>query len=129
MDINVVHKYSHMGERLLCTTYNALGVKLTGTLQVYDGCARSKAKYCTVRKKTYTRVSQPVERIFVDTTGPFLETFIWNRYWIGILDNYSRYSWSFFTETKSQLPKNIEECFHKLTSCGTQVKYLHCDNA
>ena len=32
MEINVVHRYSYMGEKLLCTTYNALGVKLTGTL-------------------------------------------------------------------------------------------------
>ena len=113
----------------MCTTYNALGVKLTGTLQVYDGCARYKAKYCTVRKKTYTRVSQPVERIFVDTTGPFSEIFIWNRYWIGILDNYSHYSWSFSTKTKLQLPKKMEEFLENMTSQVTTDKYPSCDNA
>ena len=34
MDISVVHRYSHLGETFLLTTYNALGVKITGTMQV-----------------------------------------------------------------------------------------------
>ena len=92
MDINVVHMYSHLGEKLLHTTYNARGVKLTGTLQVCDGCARSKEKTRAVRNKTYTRASQPVERTFVDTTGPLPEILIRNRYWIGVVGDYSRYS-------------------------------------
>ena len=35
---------------------------------------------------------------FVETTGPFPEILIGNSYWIGVVDDYSRYSWSFFTE-------------------------------
>ena len=105
MDINVVRRYSHLGEKLLCTTYNALGVKLKYTLNVCNGYARYKAKAHAVNKNTYTRASQPGERIFVDTNGPFPEILIGNWYWIGIVDNYSRYYWSLFTKTKSQLPK------------------------
>ena len=41
--------------RMLRVTYNDLGIKLTGTLRVCDGCERPKAKVRTVRKKTYTR--------------------------------------------------------------------------
>ena len=55
MDINVVHMQSHLGEKLFHKTYNALGVKLTGTIQVFDGCALSKAKARAASKKTYTR--------------------------------------------------------------------------
>ena len=80
--------------------YNALGVKLKCTIQVCDKCARSKAKACVDRRKTFMGVSQPGERIFVDMTGPFPESLIDNRYWIGVVDNYSHYSWSFFTKTK-----------------------------
>ena len=83
MDINVVHRYSHLGEKLLRTTYKTLSVKLTGTLQVCGGCVRSKVKACMMRKKTYTRASQPREMIFVDTTSPFPENLKGNRYWIG----------------------------------------------
>ena len=55
MDINVVHRYSHLGEKLLRINYNALGVKLTGALQVCDVYARSKVKSHTVRKKKNMR--------------------------------------------------------------------------
>ena len=92
MDIHVFHRYSHMGEQLLFITYNALGVMLTGTLKVCDGCAQSKAKECAVRKDTYTRLLQLGERIFVDTTGPFPEILIGNWHWIGVVDDYSRHS-------------------------------------
>ena len=34
MEINVVHRYSHLGEKI-CITYNALCVKLIGTLQFF----------------------------------------------------------------------------------------------
>ena len=40
-----------MGENLLLITYNDLGVKLTGALQVYDGCEQYKAKALVVGKK------------------------------------------------------------------------------
>ena len=89
-----------MGEKLLRITYNALGVRLTGTLQVYDGCVRSKAKEREARNKTYKRASQPGDRIFVYMAGPFQEILIGNRYWIGVVDGCICYSWSFFMKTK-----------------------------
>ena len=82
-----------------------------------------------VIKKTHTRESKPVEGGFLDTDGPFPESFIWNRYWIGMVENCSSYSGSFFIQTKSQLPNKIEEFFKKITSGGTPIKYLRCVNA
>ena len=113
MEIDVVHQYSHLGEKLLLLTYGALGVKLTGTLQACDGCARSKEKARAFRKKTHTRTSNPGERIFVDVNVPLPDSSIGNRYWIGVVDNYSRYSWSFFTNKKLKLPKKMEELLDK----------------
>ena len=63
---------------MLRIIYNALGFKLTGMLQGCDGCDRSKSKARDARKKTYTRASKPVERMFLDTTGPFPESLIGN---------------------------------------------------
>ena len=65
----------------------------------------------------------------MDTTGPLPESLIGNWYWIGVVDNYRRHPWSFFTKTKSQLPKNMEDFFEKTTSRGTPVEYLRCDTA
>ena len=124
----MVNRYSHLRKKLLIITYNTLGVKLTGKLQVCDGCEQSMAKSRAVRKNTYSRVTQPGERIFVDMTGPFPERLIGNWYWISIVEDCSCYSWIFFTKTKSQLPKKMEYLFENMTSRGTSFKYLHFDN-
>ena len=105
MDINVFHRYSLIREKLLCITYNAIGIKLTDTLQACDRCTSSTVKSRVVSKNTYTRVSQPLERIFVETAGPFSKRLVGNWYWIGVVEYYSHYSWSLFTKTKSQLLK------------------------
>ena len=103
---------THIWEKSCCVQHiTLLGVKLKGTLQVFDGCARSKGKLLAVRKTNYTRVSHPGKSISVDTTGPLPEILIGNRYWIGVVDNCSRYSWSLFKKTKYQLPKKMEEFF------------------
>ena len=52
MDINVVHWYQHLGETLLRLTYDALGFKLTRTLEVCNGCARSNLKARAVRNSS-----------------------------------------------------------------------------
>ena len=111
MDINMVHGYSHLGEKLLRSTYNALGVKLTGILQSCGGCAQSKAKARAIRKNTYMRASQPGAKLFVYTTGTFPKILIGNWYWIGVVDHYSHYSCIFFTKTKLQLTKKMEHFF------------------
>ena len=129
MGINVVHRYSYLGEKFLRTAYNALGVKFIDTLQVCGVCARSKAKAHMVRKKTYTKASQPGESVFLGTTGPCIDIFIGNRYWISIVNDYRIYSCGLFTKTNYQLPKNMADFFEKMTSRGNPVKYIRCNNA
>ena len=100
MDIKVVYSKSYHGENLLSRIYDNLGVKLTGALNSCDGYSRSKEKARTFRKKTHTKASKLGERIFVDTTGPYPDILIGNRYCIGVVNNYSLYSCSLFMKTK-----------------------------
>ena len=53
------------------------------------------------------------ENNFVYTTGPFPEILVGNRYWINVVDDYSRYSWIFFAKRKSPQPKKIVGFFEK----------------
>ena len=64
MDMNVVHWYSPLKEKLSCITYKALGVKLTVTPLACDGCDRSKEKAHSIRNKTYTIASTLGDRFF-----------------------------------------------------------------
>ena len=98
MDINVVHRYSYLAEKLLLIDYYALGVKLTVTLQECNGCAKFKAKSCVVRKNTYTRVSQLGESIFMENTSSFLDILIGNRYGIVVVGYYISYYWILLTK-------------------------------
>ena len=87
MDIKVAHWYWHIREKLLPLTYGALGVKLTGMIEVCDSFERSKVKYHTVRKNKYIRDTNLGEIVFVNTTDPLTENLMGNRYWIGAEDD------------------------------------------
>ena len=95
----------------------------------FDRFSGSKAKSRAVRKKTYARSSHMGGRVFVDMTVTFTESLIGNWFWIGVLDDHNRYSRSFFMKIKLQLSNKMEELFKNMTSLGTPVKYLRCDNA
>ena len=56
--------------KLLHLTYDALGVQLTGNLEVFEGCTQYKSKARAVMNKTYTRTKNTREIFFVDTTAP-----------------------------------------------------------
>ena len=67
-------------------------------------------------------------KVFVDMTVPYPASLIGNWYWIGVVDDFSRYYWSFFKNTKLQLPNKMEDLVKKMTSRGTPVKHLRCYN-
>ena len=56
LDIHNSHRYSHRGYKLLRLKYDNLGVQLIGTLEVCDGCEKSKEKLRAERKKIYRGV-------------------------------------------------------------------------
>ena len=129
IDINTAHGYCHLGERLLNTTFRELGVKLTGTLKACNGCCRANAKAKGVNKFSTTVATEIGERLFVDTSGPYPATESGNKYWVCLVDDKTRKSWSKFRNTKGDLAKIVEEHVEYLKGMGHTVKYLRCDNA
>ena len=129
MDINEAHGLCHLGEKLLRTTYKNLNVKLTGTLLPCDGCCRANAKAKGVHKSTKTVASKIGERLFVDTSGPYPETVNGSKYWICVVDDMTRKSWSKFKQSKAEMPKIVDEHVEFLRGYGYTVKYVSCDNA
>ena len=129
MDINKAHGLCHLGEKLLRVTFKALDVKLTGTLKPCDGCCRANAKAKGVHKSTKTVATEIGERLFIDTSGPYPESVEGNRYWICMVDDMTRKSWSKFRKSKSEMPKIVEEQIEYLKGQGHTVKYIRCDNA
>ena len=128
MDISKAHGLCHLGEKLRHVTFKALGVKLTSILKPCAGCCRANAKAKGVHKSTKTVVSETGERLLIDTSGPYPESVEGNRYWICMVDDMTRKSWSKFRKLKSEMPKIVEEKIEHLKGQGHTVKYIHCDN-
>ncbi len=105
MDINRAHEIlGHINKNQLIQTSKIYGIELTGDLMVCEGCSLAKSRSKCIKKATENKSKRPGERIFIDTSGPFSKTIKGNRYWIKIVDDYSRYSWSIFVKKKSELP-------------------------
>ena len=129
IDVNVAHGLCHLGEKLLRITFKSMGIKLAGVLKPCDGCCRANAKARSVRKVTNTVANNIGERLFVDTSGPYPESASGNRYWVCIVDDKTRKSWSEFRKSKADLAKIVEHRIKHLSDLGHTVKYLRCDNA
>ena len=108
MDINESHEvYGHLNIQSLKITARNDNIKLTGNLEVCQGCNLSKEKRKVIKKVTNTKETKPGELIFVNTSGPYTKTSIGSQYWFKTVDDYSLYSWSDFGKSKDELPEKI----------------------
>jgi hypothetical protein len=129
IDINQAHKkYGYVSEAALCATLKSINVHPTGKLRSCEGCALAKAKAKSVSKISSIRATLPGERLYVDISGPYKQTYVGSKYWILFVDDFSRKSWSFFVNAKSALSDVADGLFLQLRG-NTPVKYLRCDNA
>ena len=96
-------------------------MKLTGKLKACDGCCRANVKAKPVGKVTNNIAEKISERLFGDTSGQYPETPAGNRYWICVVDNKTRKSWSEFRRTKSEIVKIVEKKIEDLKSMGHTV--------
>ena len=71
MDINIFHVCkAHAHKELLRETARQHRIKLTGTLLTCNGCVQAKGRRASVPTATYSRMTQPLQRVFVDLAGP-----------------------------------------------------------
>ena len=86
-DINKTHdQWGHHGERRLKEMTRLLGYKLTGKQQPCDACGIAKATRARVSNTTNIQATEPGERLFVDTTGPFPNVTPKYKYLFGAVD-------------------------------------------
>ena len=64
--------------------------KLTGNEYKCEACAFAKSKQKAVSKETATRATKIGEWLFIDISGPFANTPRNNKYWVMVVDDYTR---------------------------------------
>ena len=102
LDINIAHGLlGHSDTKTVTAMAKEHDWTLTGTVQRCGSCALAKARAKAVPKSTMTKATKPGERLFLDISGPYLDSLNQNKYLLKIVDDYTRYSWDCFLPRKS----------------------------
>ena len=102
VDINVAHKLlGHVSMDSIKRTADYYGFKLKGDFVSCADCALAKIRQKTVPKTTDIRATRHGERLFLDISYTASVSFGGAKFWVLIVDDFSRYCWSFFVPTKS----------------------------
>ncbi len=100
VDINVLHRLlGHPCYDYTKKTASMYGIKWEGMAEVYAGCATGKGRQKAMKKFTENRASITMERIFVDVSSLPNLSLGGSRYWILVVDDATRYKWSYFVST------------------------------
>jgi len=106
-----------------------LGIGVNGKLKPCEACALHKAKQKPVKKVTKNRADEVGGRMFMDMSGPFHPTIGGSRYWVLVVDDFSRMGFCGFLKEKSQLASWMMKFIQFVEVQGYHVKIIRCDNA
>jgi len=131
VDVNVAHEcLGHISLDAIQTLARQYNWKLTGTFRSgCQGCAYAKSKQKNVPHNTTKRATQRGERLFIDLSGPFTKSLKGNKYWMMIVDDFTRKKWSFYLPSKDKLGIPLKHLITKLNNLGHRVRYVRMDNA
>ena len=130
LDINIAHGLlGHPDTRTVRAMAAKQGWTLTGTVKPCGSCALAKARAKAIPKSTLTKAKAPGERLFLDISGPYSDSLNQNRYWLRIVDDFTRYSWDCFLPRKSGIHIPLDKLLKMNKAAGKPCKFLRCDNA
>ena len=93
LDINIAHGLlGHPDTKTVTAMAKEHGWTLTGSVQPCGSCALAKARAKAIPKSTMTKATKPRERLFLDISGPYSDSLNQNKYWLKIVDDYTRYT-------------------------------------
>ena len=119
----------HASEEPVRKTMKRLNIPVIGPFPACTACFRAKAKAKKVAKITADKATKPGERLFIDLSGPYFKSAGGTQYWILVVDDFTRFAWSYFVTRKSMIRHPLNQLLNKLKGDGLHVKYIRCDNA
>jgi hypothetical protein len=130
LDINIAHGLlGHPDTRTVRSMASKHGWTLTGSVQPCGSCALAKARAKAIPKSTLTKAKVAGERLFLDISGPYSDSLNQNRYWLRIVDDFTRYGWDCFLPAKSGIHVPLGNLLVANKAAGKPCKFLRCDNA
>jgi hypothetical protein len=113
-DINDLHNLlGHAHFDAIKKSAKYYNIKLSGEPKMCASCALAKISQKNINKVTLSKSITPGNQIYIDISGTIWRSYGGAKYWILIVDDYSRYCWSYFVPDKASL-KPIMLIFFKL---------------
>ena len=124
VDINAYHCiHEHANEFLLWETARSLGVELIGELRPCTGCSMAKGYRKPIGNSTKSRATEKLGRVFVDVSGPkTTHSLLGKKYVMIMKDDFTRYSWVYFLERKSDASDTFRKLLADVRADGVQSK-------
>ena len=102
-----------------------------GNINAYpkcNTCINSKLKNRPY-KRSFNKSTCPFELLHLDIVGPVIPSICGNKYFLTILDDYSRYGWVLFLTNKSETCSNFINWYRKMNNAfDFKIKFLRSDN-
>ena len=124
-------RLGHPHEWTVRQTAKHYKIPLSGVASPCENCAKGKMKKANIAKETITNLAQaPGDRISFDISSVQATSQGGNKFWLLIMDEYTKYCWSYFMKHKSDLPNVMMRWLHQFQRAfGRFVKFFRCDNA
>lgn len=130
MEVNDLHvNLGHVHEASLRITAKEMGISVTGKLKQCIHCGLEKAQKKKMNKEDEHPSKVPGARLQLDISGIETPSLGGSKFWILIVDQYSRYKKSVFVKYKSQLSEEVMNVVRKYRCEGEITKHIRCDNA
>ncbi|GJW99311.1 putative ribonuclease H-like domain-containing protein [Tanacetum coccineum] len=104
--------------------------KLFEINQTCVACQKGKQHRASCKTKKVSSISQPLQMLHMDLFGlTFVKSLMKKMYCLVVTDDFSRFSWVFFLDTKdetSEILKTFITCIENLID--HKVKVIRCDN-
>jgi hypothetical protein len=121
--------FGHPSEYILRMTIKKYNLKGDGKLNDCKACAIAKAKAKNIGKINENKTTTPGERLYLDISSVNKPSYGGSKYWLLIVDEASRFKWSYFLKSKDELKIKMIELIEWMTSQDKKIKFLRCDNA
>ena len=107
-----------------------MGIKAVGELVPYAGCSEATGRRMAVPWSTSCRSTKPLQHLIVDLSGKRPRSSGGAEALMMMVDDCSRFSWSYFVKKKSDVPAVFASFLTDIRAQGNPcaVECLHSDN-
>ncbi|GJR32335.1 putative ribonuclease H-like domain-containing protein [Tanacetum coccineum] len=98
--------------------------------QTCVACLKGKQHKASCKSKIQNSITQPLFMLYMDLFGPtFVSSLMNKKYCLVVTDDYSRFIWVFFLETKVETSGILKSFITEVENLvDTKVKIIRCDN-